>query len=218
MKVIEKQHLFAAIARSSKPVLVLVLAETCSQFKGQFTDSIEQGVKLRLTDVELVEVCYPEKEMEFPRFHAPALYYFLPNTRNPAFWRGADAIYRLNEDIDAILKMQQGQTIEEARYTPEVQTLVNNTDAMLSTEEVSKFPSAFQMARGFAKELWATGKRAASSLPVLVTADQAFERMETCRGCDQFESESSRCKQCGCAMKVKSHLASATCPLSKWKS
>jgi hypothetical protein len=42
------------------------------------------------------------------------------------------------------------------------------------------------------------------------------ERFAICTECEHFISESSRCKECGCFMNLKTTLLGATCPIGKW--
>ena len=41
-------------------------------------------------------------------------------------------------------------------------------------------------------------------------------RMAECQGCEHFIKGTSQCKKCGCFMKVKSRIATASCPIGKW--
>ena len=42
-------------------------------------------------------------------------------------------------------------------------------------------------------------------------------RWNECQGCEHFISATSQCKKCGCFMKVKTKLATASCPVGKWE-
>jgi hypothetical protein len=42
------------------------------------------------------------------------------------------------------------------------------------------------------------------------------QRLEICRGCEEFMKLTSQCKKCGCFMNSKVKLPSAECPLGKW--
>jgi ribosomal protein L32 len=42
------------------------------------------------------------------------------------------------------------------------------------------------------------------------------ERLDICKGCDEFSSALRSCKQCGCYMPAKAMFANSTCPLNKW--
>ena len=44
------------------------------------------------------------------------------------------------------------------------------------------------------------------------------ERIKICRGCDRWDENSHRCRECGCQMRVKTGLHSSSCPLGKWDS
>jgi len=42
------------------------------------------------------------------------------------------------------------------------------------------------------------------------------KRMNICKSCDQYDSVSIRCNNCGCFLKVKASWNSEKCPLNKW--
>jgi hypothetical protein len=207
------------IENATIPVLVVItIAENCKDFVGQYGEAISTEIgKLPLNTIGLVSLCFEDAEINFPSIQAPALYYFLPKNQTQIFWRGQDALHRLQEDLKVIQAMHtQGLSEHDARFTPEVKADIEKVDTMLEGEELSVFPSVFQQGRNLAKEMWNLGKKAATLQPLLVEADVAFERLNTCQACPEFEPESSRCKKCGCGMKIKSHLQTATCPLQKW--
>ena len=213
------QDIIPAIDNADRPILVVVIAaEKCTDFKGQFTEAIETGIaKLPLNSVGLLVVCYTEAELVVPRIQVPALYYFLPKNQEPIFWRGQDAVHRLAEDLGVITRMfAEGISEHDARFTPEVKAEIEKVDTMLATEKLSEFPSLFQQGRNLAAEMWKVGKKAATLQPVLASADLAFERLQTCSTCPEFEAESGRCKKCGCGMRIKSHILGSECPLNKW--
>ena len=41
-------------------------------------------------------------------------------------------------------------------------------------------------------------------------------RLEICNNCEWLDKRLTRCRQCGCFMKLKSTLRRAECPLHKW--
>jgi hypothetical protein len=49
-----------------------------------------------------------------------------------------------------------------------------------------------------------------------VSSDIKESRYSICKGCPEFISLTTQCKQCGCIMKIKSGLKAATCPIGKW--
>lgn len=51
---------------------------------------------------------------------------------------------------------------------------------------------------------------------VKASDEEQNKRLEVCSGCPHFIKDDKRCNECGCFMKIKSHLKSAKCPLGKW--
>lgn len=49
-----------------------------------------------------------------------------------------------------------------------------------------------------------------------VTDEEAESRYKTCLDCDRLLPVTHQCKECGCFMRMKVKLKSATCPLGKW--
>ena len=45
--------------------------------------------------------------------------------------------------------------------------------------------------------------------------EEAVRRMSICRQCPEL-TKRSRCKQCGCFMKIKTKLKRVICPINKW--
>lgn len=45
---------------------------------------------------------------------------------------------------------------------------------------------------------------------------KANERLAICFECDRFYKPTRQCKECGCFMKVKTRISTASCPLGKW--
>ena len=42
------------------------------------------------------------------------------------------------------------------------------------------------------------------------------ERLNICKECPRFFKPTGTCKECGCFMRVKTRLKSASCPIGKW--
>jgi hypothetical protein len=84
----------------------------------------------------------------------------------------------------------------------------------LAAENLSEFPSAFQMARNLLKQAWTTSIDVAKGQPLLASAEKAAARMDICKGCEFFREP--RCTKCGCFMDKKVHLESSQCPTNKW--
>ena len=44
----------------------------------------------------------------------------------------------------------------------------------------------------------------------------AESRLKTCRECEFFQKNYSRCSKCGCIMSVKARIPGMKCPVGKW--
>lgn len=216
MKLEKFPALKTTIDEAQYPVLAVLLAEGCEQYKGQFLTELETRLNSQSNPVHVHIVCYEESQMEFPRPLTQAVYYFAPQHYEPLFFRQGPRAFEVDQDIKTALQMISGKSYLNATYGDMVSDSYEQTENMLKREDISKFPSFFQQARNLAKEAWQTGKIAAQGLPVLVEADVAFQRLTICQGCEFFKEE-SRCEKCGCFMKTKTQLTSASCPVGKWK-
>lgn len=49
-----------------------------------------------------------------------------------------------------------------------------------------------------------------------IDGESANARLEICEACPSLLKLTHQCKECGCFMKLKVKLATATCPLGKW--
>ena len=94
-------------------------------------------------------------------------------------------------------------------------------------EEASKtkFPSMFQMGRNLVKDIWTGVKAKSKGYQWMVSADEAYKRLEICKVCPFFkydqvnpktEVADGRCLKCGCFMNIKAHWSHAECPIGKW--
>ena len=45
---------------------------------------------------------------------------------------------------------------------------------------------------------------------------ESTKRYDICKSCPELIELTKQCKQCGCVMPLKTKIAKATCPLSKW--
>ena len=204
------------IDEATDPVLAIILADGCEQYKGMFLTDLEERIQNQANPVHVHTICYSEDNMVFPRPLTQAVYYFAPKNYTPLFWRHANRAMNVEIDIAVATKMTQGQEYLDAAYDPSVKQQYKATENMIKNEDTSNFPSLFQQARNFAKEMWHSGKNAASGLPVLLDADASFNRFKICQSCEFLKTEQFRCEKCGCFMKTKTQLASASCPIGKW--
>lgn len=49
-----------------------------------------------------------------------------------------------------------------------------------------------------------------------VSEEEFAKRLDICKKCDKFDSLNTRCKECGCFLKVKASWNSEKCPLDFW--
>ena len=92
-------------------------------------------------------------------------------------------------------------------------------------EEENKLPPASQMVRNIAVDHWKSLKAFLKGKHVIVPQDVAQERWEICKQCPKLlydetnpdtNKKDGRCTECGCFMNVKTHYATAECPIGKW--
>ena len=198
------------------PVMILLVEQGCDKEKSPLQISLEQKV-INLS-ISLHTFCISGNSFEFPQFLTPSIYYFTPQKFTPSFWRKGIDLDIVENDVEIINKMMNGSSYQDARFTPEEQKTIVEIDNLLEEEEknIKSFPSAFQQARNLAKEMWKTGKAAAKGLPVLVSTEEGYRRLSVCENCEKLEKASYRCSECGCFMKTKTQLATASCPIGKW--
>jgi hypothetical protein len=73
-----------------------------------------------------------------------------------------------------------------------------------------QMPSIPQMAMSLVKD----GARWIKGGMRLVEDEVAAERLNICNSCEFYVG--SRCSKCGCQMRVKTTLATSSCPIGKW--
>jgi hypothetical protein len=58
--------------------------------------------------------------------------------------------------------------------------------------------------------------KAAIDSGLIATAEVAADRLDICHECPRLFKPTGSCKECGCFVKTKTLVASASCPLGKW--
>ena len=100
---------------------------------------------------------------------------------------------------------------------------IKETEEMLNEEQ--KLPPASQMVRNIATDHWKSLKAFIKGEQVIVPQEVAEERWEICKQCPKLlydetnpdtNKKDGRCTECGCFMNVKTHYATAECPIGKW--
>jgi len=100
---------------------------------------------------------------------------------------------------------------------------IKESEKMLKGEK--KLPLMSQMVRNVAVEHWKSLKAFLKGKHVIVPQEIAQERWDECIKCDRLlydeinpdtDKKDGRCIECGCFMNVKTHYATAECPIDKW--
>ena len=103
-------------------------------------------------------------------------------------------------------------------------TNIKDTEKMLGKE--NKLPPLSQMVRNVAVDHWKSLKAFLKGKHVIVPQEIAQKRWDECIKCDRLlydetnpdtNKKDGRCTECGCFMNVKTHYATAECPIGKWK-
>ena len=96
---------------------------------------------------------------------------------------------------------------------------IKESEKMLKGEK--KLPPMSQMVRNIAVDHWKSLKAFMRGKHVIVPQEIAQKRWEECIKCDKInpdtDKKDGRCTECGCFMNVKTHYATAECPIKKWK-
>jgi hypothetical protein len=71
---------------------------------------------------------------------------------------------------------------------------------------------AFNMAGRFTKSAFNHAKDGFKK----VDEETFNQRLEICKSCEFFNSESIRCGKCGCFLNIKASWNSEKCPIDKW--
>jgi len=101
---------------------------------------------------------------------------------------------------------------------------IDKTEKMLGEEK--RLPPASQMIRNLATDHWRSLKAFVKGKQVIVPQAVAEQRWEICKQCTYLKYDETnpdtnkkdgRCTECGCFMNVKTHYATAECPIGEWK-
>ena len=114
-------------------------------------------------------------------------------------------------------------TVDRAATEKELKN-IKESEEMLKGEK--KLPPASQMVRNIAVDHWKSLKAFLKGKHIIVPQEIAQERWDECIKCDRLlydetnpdtNKKDGRCTECGCFMNVKTHYATAECPIGKWK-
>lgn len=79
-----------------------------------------------------------------------------------------------------------------------------------------ELPDAKTMAGNLLDSTKKVFEHLAATGQILLSEEKANERLNVCKSCDLFITETSRCSKCGCGMLIKTRLEAMSCPVGKW--
>ena len=120
-------------------------------------------------------------------------------------------------------KFKPTPTVDREATEKELKNIKESEDML---KEEKKLPPASQMVRNIAVDHWKSLKVFLKGKHVIVPQEIAKKRWEICKQCPHLlydetnpdtNKKDGRCTECGCFMNVKTHYATAECPISKWR-
>jgi|3_EtaG_2_1085321.scaffolds.fasta_scaffold00721_4 hypothetical protein len=203
------------------PILVYIVAEGCHEHPAVLAEEVRTMIGVHGLDVTFYTICLNENYMPFPRPLTKVLYYFKPHHITPIMYRvDPNIVAFFSHDVNNVKRIIDGEAPDSVFYSEQQLEINKQTENMFQEEQKQsdKFPSKLSMIRSAAKQFYYSAKSAKQGLPVFVSSDIAQERYQTCEECDMFDKNTTRCKECGCFMRVKVNLANTKCPIDKWDS
>jgi len=207
------------INESNDLVIIYVKLIKCDA-DSEFELEIQKNIDKSQRGIKLYSLCYKQEDIPFPMPYDNRVYIFTPKNQTPIMHLDAKVF---NNGFDSFIQnatsILTGVPPKSIPSPGEIEVINNPKKAkemeeMLKEEDISKFPSTFQMARNAFKQAWDSTKGMLSGRNFLVEANTANNRYSICEGCEFFKEK--RCTQCGCFMEAKVHLELATCPIGKW--
>lgn len=205
-------------AEEDSLVIVYVKKLICNK-EIEFETTIKEKIVKSEKKFHYLSICYESHEIPFPEPHINRVYFFLPKSKSYSLV--ADAMHVANNFENVIQVV--GKTADEVKNIfPRPNTPVDKftkeqiekQKQMLEQEDVSKFPTAFQMTRNLLKAGWDSAKNVTSGRQWLVSSEEAHKRLTICESCPNYKEK--KCVLCGCFMEQKTHLQVAECPQNKW--
>ena len=211
-----QKFLIDSINLSRYPIIVFVKHTRCNQ-EHTIELEIEKIIKDKEKNANLLAYCFPDHLIPFPPPQWNMVYLFEPGNMNYLMsFRGDEFIKDFDQmygSFEAALANIPPDTYRAQQENPEI---IEEMREMVEKEDISKYPSTFQLARNLFTQAWKTTKEAISTGQLLVDAETAQKRYSTCEGCPFFNLKDKRCTECGCFMEQKVHLQAAECPKDKW--
>jgi len=191
------------VARVTLPMVIVITGE-CDDAAIALRDEVQRTLARRAV---VHSMC---ADLE----RVPTIVFYVARDERPILFReGPEALQTLSADLDEVERLARNRPSAEEEATARAEE-ERSTERMLETEDLSPFPSAFQMARGLARDAWKAAREAATGTPLMLPAEAARARFDVCASCPEFDD--GRCRKCGCFMNVKAHLSAMNCPLGRW--
>lgn len=204
------------ILESDKPVAVVVTAEGCHRDEPPLLTAMESMIATRMQEMAMAHLCYSEDRMIFPRPLTQVVYWFAPGRLDPIVYRtGNEGPRYFDDDLAAVLRVANGEDAATAFLGDDGVALRERNEQQIASEDTNDLPPKTRMARNLFRQLLHTAKRTMEGVPLGVPQEVFVARFDECLACPKLRDD-GRCTQCGCMMKMKANLASASCPLGKW--
>jgi hypothetical protein len=146
---------------------------------------------------------------------SPTLVFYEGGDTRPLLTReGRASLRTLRADLAEAVRRAGTRPSAEDEAREREETVAQQTEQMLASEQLDDFPPFFRMARTLARDAWHAARRSAEGAPLLLKSQAAAARLAVCETCASLRD--GRCVECGCYMTIKAHLASMNCPLGKW--
>lgn len=209
----EIYELQEVINSSDDVIIVYVKANNCDELSENESKILELVKELK-RNIQLKTLCFTKETVPFPEPHMNRFYFFLPKNQEPIMMGDGNFIINNFDNVFEHLDSRMNNiTVDEIKIIKNPEK-AKEMQEMLKKEDISKFPSTFQMARNVFKQAWDSTKGVLSGRNFLIDADTANNRYNICESCEFLKEK--RCTHCGCFMETKVHLESSSCPIGKW--
>lgn len=81
---------------------------------------------------------------------------------------------------------------------------------------MSEFPSFQEQIQNFVEATTKATQEALNGGDIFVSTEVQKQRLLICSVCDQLDTATARCTECGCFVQIKSKVTTEECPLGKW--
>ncbi len=194
---------FSDLVSHGSGILLFVLTPECNDAAARLGDQLRRSVGQSAA----VHVMYADVE------DAPVLVFYEGGDQRPLVRRSGSAVGSAAELLIEALRLAASRPSAAAEAREQAEAAAQ-TEHMLASERLDRFPPFFQMARSLARDAWHAARQSAGGAPLLLGSEAAAARLQVCQACPSLRID--RCQECGCYITVKAHIAAMRCPLDKW--